>query len=150
MSGKRVYCWGATDCGQVGNGPLQDEIPPDCVAYKHKQLKATLILDTGAHATQVAAGFQHTCVATTGVPKCWGQGSDYQLGDELSDGEIGSPYVSYSPVSVVVPAGKTFTKVYVTNMGYSSGAVASDNSAWGFGMFRGAKFEFRIPNGELP
>lgn len=69
-----VRCWGANDCGQLGQGHTEpigdDEAPQDA---------PTLAL--GGRAIDITAGAQHACaVLEGGDVRCWGRGHDGRLG----------------------------------------------------------------------
>ncbi len=61
-----VWCWGANDSGQLGDGTTVDRPTPARVA--------------GAAGT-VAAGALHTCASASGHATCWGADTTGQLGD---------------------------------------------------------------------
>jgi alpha-tubulin suppressor-like RCC1 family protein len=68
----RVFCWGADDQGQLGDGATVDSPTPVAVAAL-----------TGA--VQVAAGSAHSCArARDGSLWCWGSNRSGQLGDGLA------------------------------------------------------------------
>ena len=65
-----VWCWGANEFGQLGNGirdPLGQPAP-------------SRVIDLPP-ATQIAAGGCHVCAATTAGVRCWGRNHRGQLGD---------------------------------------------------------------------
>jgi alpha-tubulin suppressor-like RCC1 family protein len=65
-----VWCWGANDSGQLGDGTTVDRPLPTKVAGA-----------TGA----VVAGALHTCVfAADGTVRCWGADTSGQLGDAVT------------------------------------------------------------------
>ncbi len=61
-----VWCWGANDSGQLGDGTTVDRPTPARVA--------------GVTGT-VAAGALHTCASASGHATCWGADTSGQLGD---------------------------------------------------------------------
>jgi alpha-tubulin suppressor-like RCC1 family protein len=61
-----VWCWGANDSGQLGDGTTIDRPTPARVA--------------GAAGT-VSAGALHTCASVSGRATCWGADTSGQLGD---------------------------------------------------------------------
>jgi alpha-tubulin suppressor-like RCC1 family protein len=64
-----IYCWGANEHGQLGDGTNEPRSVPVLVAG-------------GMAFSSVTARMDHTCgVATTGVPYCWGDNALGQLGD---------------------------------------------------------------------
>jgi len=94
-----VTCWGDGRKGQLGNGSTTPQYSPVNV-----HTSATIATPlTGI--TQIAAGgtngggdYAHTCaVTTTGGVKCWGSGSDGQLGN-------GAAAQKTTPVDVCVTA----------------------------------------------
>lgn len=61
-----VYCWGANDRGQLGDGTLAASAEPRQVALPF--------------VSQVSAGGAHTCAVTRGELWCWGDNTYGQLG----------------------------------------------------------------------
>lgn len=79
-----IYCWGADNKGQLGNGKYTTTGTPQKV----------LGLDFNVGAKQVSAGYQHTCaVMNNGIAYCWGY--------ELRDGESYGGYRVNRPQKVV-------------------------------------------------
>lgn len=77
-----VKCWGDGSSGQLGNGATANHASPVDVAG----------LATGV--ASVSGGGRHTCAVTTaGGAKCWGSGSNGQLGN-------GATGLSTTPVDV--------------------------------------------------
>ena len=69
----QVWCWGANDHGQLGDGTFTDRLSPVQVAGI-------------TSATLVATGPDHSCaLLAAGAVRCWGAGSDWQLGNYAQD-----------------------------------------------------------------
>ncbi len=84
LSGGKVYCWGADDVGQLGNGGGAGD-PDSAAAVAASALTS---------AVQVAAGWNNNCAVTAqGAVYCWGAGGAGQLGD-------GASADRYAPVQV--------------------------------------------------
>lgn len=63
-------CWGANNGGQLGDGTLTDRSAPVAVRTDHLRF------------SMLTAGVTHTCgLAGGGVPVCWGQNLNGQVGD---------------------------------------------------------------------
>ena len=87
-----VKCWGTGDYGILGNGKTSNSLVPVDV---HSSSTDSSPL---SGITQIAAGFNHTCALTTdGEVKCWGLGTNGQLGN-------GANSISKTPVSVCASA----------------------------------------------
>jgi len=111
-----VWCWGANDDGQLGDGTTTDRPSPVRAAG----------LPAGP-VTQVSAGHFHTCAVTSGDAWCWGQGTTGALGD-------GTGRSSPSPVMVLdlprgavtrVSAGRVFTCAVADAQAYCWGSNGS-------------------------
>ncbi len=77
-----LWCWGFNQYGQIGDGTALQRLAPVQVS------------SLGAAATQVVAGFYHTCaLKTDGTLWCWGRNHVGQLGD-------GTTVDNYLPVHV--------------------------------------------------
>jgi len=70
LSGGAVWCWGADESGQLGDGVLQTTRPAPAP-----------VPGLGTGATAVAAGDRHTCAVVSGAILCWGADAAGQLGD---------------------------------------------------------------------
>jgi alpha-tubulin suppressor-like RCC1 family protein len=70
LGDQSIYCWGANDSGQLGDGTTSDSASP--------------IEVTGARGA-VAAGAAHTCAfGDTSAVACWGADTSGQLGDGVT------------------------------------------------------------------
>jgi alpha-tubulin suppressor-like RCC1 family protein len=74
-----VWCWGANESGQLGDGSTVSSNVP---------VQVTGLLTNGVPdvVMDIAAGSRHACaiVNSNGIVKCWGSNSDGQLGPEPS------------------------------------------------------------------
>ena len=77
-----LWCWGANDLGQLGNGSMSPSLVPVPVPH----------LATGV--AQVSAGSRHACAVVAGAVHCWGYNAQGQLGD-------GTLATRLEPVAVV-------------------------------------------------
>lgn len=90
-----VYCWGTNANGQLGDSTQTQRTIPVAVTG----------LGTGAGATALVSGINHSCVVTSaGAVQCWGLNSNGQLGDNTTTQRL-------APVTV-------------TGLGSGSGVIA--------------------------
>ena len=82
LANGRVWCWGANDSGQLGNGTI------------FPSAAAVGVVGLGDGVTGIAAGRSHTCAAVSGGAKCWGANPYGQLGN-------GTKVASSVPVPVI-------------------------------------------------
>lgn len=72
ISGGEVFCWGADDQGQLGNGGALG------AADSSAAVRVSGLTDV----LQVCAGSEHSCAVTqTGQLRCWGNGAQGRLGN---------------------------------------------------------------------
>lgn len=64
-----VWCWGANDYGQLGDGTTTTRVTPQPVR------------GLGGTASAVAAGYSHACAVVRGEVRCWGYNQYGALGD---------------------------------------------------------------------
>jgi alpha-tubulin suppressor-like RCC1 family protein len=109
FDGGAVKCWGAGYQGQLGNGVadvLGDE-PGEMGALR------PVDLGTGRTATDIAAGWSHTCVILDdGSVKCWGYGFNGQLGNgDTTDRGDGPGEMGDALPTVDLGTGRTATAI---------------------------------------
>jgi alpha-tubulin suppressor-like RCC1 family protein len=96
-----VWCWGATDDGQLGNGQTMRSSTSQCSSggCESSPVQVTGLTD----AAQVAAGRDFACVKKkTGAIVCWGNSSNGYLGEGTYRAKIScaSSYCEPAPVPV--------------------------------------------------
>ena len=123
-----VKCWGYGGSGQLGNGltPFTQSTPVN-------------VVDTGGSGTlsgitQITAGNSHTCALTTsGGVKCWGYGSNGQLGNGLT------PSAQSTPVDVVATGGSGtlsgITQVTAGTQHTCALTTSGGVKCWGYGFY---------------
>jgi alpha-tubulin suppressor-like RCC1 family protein len=111
-AGGDIWCWGANDYGQLGDGTQTDNPTPVQVDNLGGSLSFT----------SVRAGGLHTCATTSANETyCWGYGYTGALGDGMGN---------ISAVPVLVSGGHDFTDLGLGR--YSScGAEAGGGYCWG-------------------
>ncbi|TXH42562.1 MAG: hypothetical protein E6Q90_08955 [Actinobacteria bacterium] len=116
-----AYCWGLNLYSTLGDGTSTPRNAPVPVTAG-----GTL---AGKTVTEVAAGYDHTCVLADGAPFCWGFNGDGQLGD-------GSKVTSAAvrPVDMTALAGKALTGL---TAGDSYNCVIADGGlyCWGNNIY---------------
>ncbi len=111
-----VYCWGANDQGQLGNGGTTEQLTP------------VQVIDSGA--SRIALGAKTSCaLMTDGGVKCWGLGSVGQLGD----GGSGAGYYQKAPVDVLLSAGHPLAGAIQIALGtdFACALVGRGVECWG-------------------
>lgn len=77
-----VWCWGAGDRGQLGNGDVAPVLAPG----------DGKVVALGLDTTAIAAGYAHTCaIHAFGAVRCWGANSYGQLGRGNGFDQGGTP-----------------------------------------------------------
>jgi alpha-tubulin suppressor-like RCC1 family protein/uncharacterized protein YjbI with pentapeptide repeats len=111
-----VYCWGANDYGQIGDGSTTNRLVPTAVT-----------IPGGVTITAIGAGSGHTCALTsTGITYCWGYNSNGALGN-------GTTTSSTTPVAVTMPTGVTFTAIDAGSGGQSCTLTSAGTAyCWGY------------------
>jgi alpha-tubulin suppressor-like RCC1 family protein/tRNA A-37 threonylcarbamoyl transferase component Bud32 len=110
LGGSKVFCWGANDRGQLGDGDLESRDAPGPIVGEIEFV-------------QVAAGLSHSCgVARGGDAYCWGNDDRGQLGDATTTSRS-------APVRVV---GTHSYRQVRTGLNHSCGlTTAGDVTCWG-------------------
>ena len=124
-TGGAVRCWGANQYGQVGDGSTSGRnlcfISTEVPGCQPTPLRVVGL----PTATQVSAGYFHTCALTPGASPevwCWGLNGNGQLGD-------GSTIDSSVPVGVQgLPGG---AEAVTTGAGFSCALASGDVYCWG-------------------
>ena len=112
-----VYCWGNAGAGRLGNAIDNPNEDPTLVASFPELPAAT------DPVLKVVVGRAHSCaLLTSGAVKCWGDNSDYQLGDGT---QVSTPGVMATPI----PSGAT--DISASN-GYTCAVVSGELQCWGF------------------
>lgn len=110
-----VYCWGVNSVGQLGNNdaPNNNASP--------QQINATVATggSPAEEAGYLSAGDSHACaIATDGDLKCWGDGTDGQLGPNGGSGSalpVSAMFASsYHPVRVAAGGAHTCAISFLT------------------------------------
>ena len=114
-----VECWGRNDVGQSGNGSSTE--------YDYPAGGFVIAGSSTSVPTALSAGLDHACALVTGgIPYCWGNDSD---------GEIGNGTVTTSPVTVkTAPSGSLSGLTEIAAGGQHSCALSSTSGwCWGSG-----------------
>ncbi|MBU1070538.1 hypothetical protein KJ975_13320, partial [Myxococcota bacterium] len=112
-----VYCFGANDSGQLGNGTQDATSVPQLV-----QMPFNI-----ANFDNVTTGFQHSCVTGRGVGWCWGLNLFGQLANGRADNLATTPTMVQKPLGVNL---STVSAGFAHNCALSAGRIW----CWGFGM----------------
>ena len=126
ISAGKVYCWGANDFGQLGNGDTTG-----ATQYSPVAVDTSGVLN-GKTITQISSGSCGTTIAlaSDGKVYSWGRNDNGQLGNGDTTGAN-----QYSPVAVVTSGvlnGKTITQISSGDYGTII-ALASDGTVYSWG-----------------
>jgi alpha-tubulin suppressor-like RCC1 family protein len=112
---KTVWCWGANESGELGNGKTSDNHTPVPVTG----------LD---HVTSIITGYRHSCALdSAGTVKCWGD-SFY---GELGNGTSGDASAASTPVTVQLTGGATATMIAGANAQTCAVETTGAVECWG-------------------
>ncbi len=110
----RVWCWGGNGIGQLGNNTTNQSLIPTAAS-----------MPSGRTFTQISLSFNHTCaIADNGTAWCWGGNGSGRLGDNTTTNRS-------VPTAVVMPSGRTFTRISAG--WYRTCAIADNGTAWCWG-----------------
>jgi alpha-tubulin suppressor-like RCC1 family protein len=134
-----VKCWGRGVSDQLGDGATSNQSTPVDVLATGQGPGGTPL----SYVTQIAAGVSHTCALTTsGGVKCWGAGSNGQLGNGAT------PTTQSTPVDVVATGGSgTLSDITQITAGhYHTCALTTSGGVkcWGLGD------SGQLGNGDVP
>ena len=122
LSTGAVRCWGRNDHGQLGDGTAGDDSPVPVPVVG---------ISTAA---RLALGTSHSCaLLLDGTAKCWGKGSDGQLGDGASASSA-IPVLATPPTSSTTSGTTTITYADLTAGGDRTCALlhpTGDVACWG-------------------
>jgi uncharacterized protein YjdB len=122
----RVWCWGANEHGQVGDGTLSDRSTPTLVELDEPLGRPEAPGDDPARRTAelLVMGDEHACaLGADGATWCWGDGNNAQLGDGAGVDRRTPVRVSGGHEFVSLAAGEEFTC-----------GVDADGQAWCWGQ----------------
>ena len=108
-----VQCWGSNTYGQGGNNSMADN-----------SLVPVQAIPAGSGATDVSAGFTHSCAVVAGGVQCWGDNTDGQLGNGVV-----SATPSLVPVQAIAPG--SGASAVATDARSSCAVVNGGVKCWG-------------------
>ncbi len=113
-----AFCWGENTNGQLGDGRSARSLVPVPVD--------TSWVLSGKTLTEMAAGFDHTCVVSDGRAYCWGRGTSGQLGNRGTE----SSSVPVAVDTFGVLTGATITAIAAGGQ-HSCAVAGGQASCWG-------------------
>jgi alpha-tubulin suppressor-like RCC1 family protein len=120
-----IYCWGANDLGQLGDGTTDGSTSPVMVADGE-------MVNDGV--TAVAAGWNHTCAVKDGEAYCWGSNDLGQLGaGDLGVGGGGPAADPSEPVKALQGAMPATTGVTTISAGQGHTCALNDSMVFCWG-----------------
>lgn len=117
LTGGAVWCWGADESGQLGDGAFQVSRPAPAA-----------VSGLASGATAVACGDRHTCAVVAGAVQCWGADAAGQLGDGGSQNQS-APRQAIAAGALAVAAGSAHSCAVVGPAGSEALQCWGDNSS---------------------
>jgi alpha-tubulin suppressor-like RCC1 family protein len=117
LTGGTVWCWGADESGQLGDGAFQVSRPTPAP-----------VGGLGSGATAVAVGDRHSCAVVAGAVQCWGADAAGQLGDGGSQNQS-APRQAVAAGALAVAAGSSHSCAVVGPAGSEALSCWGDNSS---------------------
>ena len=134
LDNSQVSCWGSGYNGKLGYGNTSSR---GSNASLTSPLAASINLGTGHTATQIVAGYGHTCaILDNTTTKCWGESSEGQLGygDTIRRGD-GANEMGDNLPAIDLGTGRTATQITVGT--YHTCAILDNatTKCWGAGFY---------------
>jgi alpha-tubulin suppressor-like RCC1 family protein len=122
-----VVCWGRNDSGQLGDGTLiSRSVPAPVLGFELSEPGASTTALRTAGAIAASAGADSTCIVDAqGRARCFGAGSEGQLGDGTSSRTL-APGVAIGGARVAVSVG---------NQTVCAATAAGSVDCWGYNEF---------------
>jgi len=150
----QVYCWGANDYGQIGNGTQTTAYAPTPVSglFNIAQVSVANVFTCALSAVPVTSaidGLQHTPIY------CWGYNANGQLGDTTTTNRL-SPYASATNQVLVevsranLNAGEEFTEVSAGTSNACAATNLNNVYCWGYGTYGGIGNGKATANNSIP
>jgi len=117
LAGGVVWCWGADESGQLGDGAFQVSRPAPAP-----------VSGLGAGATAISAGDRHSCAVVAGAVQCWGADAAGQLGDGGSQNRA-TPQQVVASGALAVAAGSGHSCAVIGPAGSETLLCWGDNSS---------------------
>lgn len=120
----QLYCWGANEYGQIGDGTTTPQTSPRLVtAFSGMQVMA------------VSVGTNHTCAIVDGDGYCWGSNGRYATGKNSNTGITANPLdgkltLGAANTTIGSVVGATFTAISAGN-NYSCAVMNGTAGCWG-------------------
>ena len=108
-----VKCWGSSANGILGAGAITGDFPSPVVA-----------ISSNSQVSSVSAGYRHSCAVVSGGVKCWGYGSQ---------GQIGNGATTNSNTAVEALAASSSATAVSAGYNHTCALVDGGVKCWGYG-----------------